>query len=91
MMRKLGNHPQVYGFRRAGAARRPDIPALAAQTSPVAPKSAQLKAAVDSAYAKFRGSTSGKNADYIPYLAQVNPRLFGIAVVTTDNRSSYRG
>lgn len=59
---------------------------LAAQSSPVAPKSAQLKAAVDSAYGRFRGDTSGKNADYIPYLAQVNPRLFGIAVVTTDNR-----
>ena len=34
----------------------------------------------------FKGDTSGKNADYIPYLAQVNSKLFGIAVVTTDNQ-----
>jgi glutaminase len=62
------------------------IPATAQSVSPVAPKSAQLKAAVNSAYSMFRGDTSGKNADYIPYLAQVNSKLFGIAVVTTDNQ-----
>jgi len=62
------------------------IPATAQSVSPVAPKAAQLKAAVNSAYSMFRGDTSGKNADYIPYLAQVNPKLFGIAVVTTDNQ-----
>ena len=38
------------------------------------------------AYEKFRNDTGGKNADYIPYLAQVDPRLFGIAVVSTDNQ-----
>src|SRR5688572_12935239 len=27
----------------------------------------------------------GKNADYIPALAKVDPNLFGIAVVTTDD------
>jgi glutaminase len=62
------------------------IPIAAQRVSPVAPKAAQLKAAVNSAYSMFRGDTSGKNADYIPYLAQVNPKLFGIAVVTTDNQ-----
>jgi glutaminase len=35
----------------------------------------------------FKNDTSGKNADYIPYLAKVDSKLFGIAVVTTDNRS----
>jgi glutaminase len=34
----------------------------------------------------FKSDTSGKNADYIPYLAQVDSKLFGIAVVTTDNK-----
>lgn len=62
------------------------IPVTAQRVSPVAPKSAELKAAVDSAYSMFKGDTSGKNADYIPYLAQVNPKLFGIAAVTTDNQ-----
>ena len=45
---------------------------------------AEIQQAVDAAYAKFRTLKEGKNADYIPALAKVNPDLFGIAVVTTD-------
>ena len=41
---------------------------------------------VQEAFEKFKSDTSGKNADYIPYLAQVDPKLFGIAIVTTDNQ-----
>jgi glutaminase len=61
---------------------------VSAQTrrSPVAPNRERVEAAVREAYEKFRSDTSGKNADYIPYLAQVDSRLFGIAVVTTDNQ-----
>ena len=61
---------------------------LSAQTrrSPVAPNRERVEAAVREAYEKFRSDTSGKNADYIPYLAQVDSKLFGIAVVTTDNQ-----
>lgn len=55
--------------------------------SPVAPKDEQVKAVVDEAYAMFKTDTGGKNADYIPYLAHVDSKLFGIAIVTTDNRS----
>src|SRR5579863_1637348 len=62
------------------------IPVSAQSSSPVAPKDEQVKAAVNEAYTLFRGDTSGKNADYIPYLAQVDSKLFGIAVVTTDNQ-----
>ena len=62
------------------------LPALGQRISPVAPKRAQVEAAVREAYQKFRSETSGKNADYIPYLAQVDSKLFGIAVVTTDNQ-----
>lgn len=54
--------------------------------SPVAPREEQLKAAVNEAYSMFKGDTSGKNADYIPYLAKVDSKLFGVAVVTTDNK-----
>src|ERR1700739_1178005 len=54
--------------------------------SPVAPNRQRVEAIVREAYAKYRGNTEGKNADYIPYLAHVNPKLFGIAVVTTDNQ-----
>ena len=59
---------------------------MAQKSSPVAPKREQLQAAVREAYEKFRGDTNGKNADYIPYLAQVDSKLFGIAAVTTDNQ-----
>jgi glutaminase len=54
--------------------------------SPVAPNTARVEAAVREAYEKFRSDTNGKNADYIPYLAQVDSKLFGVAVVTTDNQ-----
>src|SRR5215813_2514438 len=56
------------------------------KTSPVAPSRAQAEAVVREAYDKFRGDTGGKNADYIPYLAKVDSKLFGIAIVTTDNQ-----
>ena len=38
------------------------------------------------AYAKFKSDTSGKNADYIPALAQVPSNLFGITIVTVDGK-----
>jgi len=56
------------------------------KTSPVAPSRAQVEAVVKEAYEKFRSDTSGKNADYIPFLAQVDSRMFGVAVVSTDNQ-----
>ena len=63
------------------------VPAFAqVKRSPVAPDRERVEAAVREAYEKFRSDTSGKNADYIPYLAQVDSKLFGISVVTTDNQ-----
>src|SRR5215510_11658180 len=62
------------------------LSALGQKTSPVAPTRAQAEAAVREAYEKFKNDTNGKNADYIPYLAQVDSKLFGIAIVTTDNQ-----
>jgi glutaminase len=47
-----------------------------------APTGAQQ--AIDAAYAKFSTLKEGKNADYIPALARVDPNLFGIAVVGVD-------
>jgi glutaminase len=54
--------------------------------SPVAPRREQVEAVVKEAYEKFKNDTKGKNADYIPYLAKVDSKLFGIAIVTTDNQ-----
>ncbi len=47
---------------------------------------AQVIAAVNAAYAKYKGLKEGANADYIPALAKVDPNLFGIAVVTADGK-----
>jgi len=54
--------------------------------SPVAPTEQAYNAIVKEAYVNFKDDTSGKNADYIPALAQVDSKLYGIAIVTTDGR-----
>ena len=56
------------------------MPPLGAQSA------AEIQPAVDAAYAKFKDLKEGKNADYIPALAKVDPNLFGIAVVTADGK-----
>jgi glutaminase len=50
-----------------------------------------IQAALDAAYAKYRALDEGKNADYIPALAKVDPRLFGIALVTVDGKVFKKG
>ena len=57
-----------------------------ASRSPVAPRRELVEAVVKEAYEKFKNDANGKNADYIPYLAQVDSKLFGVAIVTTDNQ-----
>ena len=54
--------------------------------SPVAPRKERVQAIAQEAYDKFKGDTRGKNADYIPELGKVDSKLFGIAIVTTDNQ-----
>jgi glutaminase len=58
-----------------------------ANRSAVAPRQEFVRRAVDEAYARYRSDTTGKSVDYIPYLAQVDSKLFGVSVVTTDNQS----
>jgi glutaminase len=57
---------------------RPPAPSI------VDPKAAQ--AAVDAAYATYRGLQEGANADYIPALAKVDSNVYGIALITVDGR-----
>src|SRR5262245_27065979 len=45
-----------------------------------------VDAAVKAAFAKYQNLQEGKNADYIPALAKVDPKLFGIAIVTPDGK-----
>jgi glutaminase len=56
------------------------MPALRAQST------ADPQKTIDAAYAKFKDLKEGKNADYIPALAKVDPNLFGIALVTADGK-----
>src|SRR5436305_9854290 len=56
------------------------------KVSAVAPSKAEVEAVVREAYDKFKSDTIGKNADYIPFLAQVDSKMFGVAIVTTDNQ-----
>ena len=45
---------------------------------------AQIKDAAQKAYDQVKGLTGGKNADYIPYLANIDSNLFGLAVTLMD-------
>ena len=47
---------------------------------------ATIRQVVQEAYAKFKNDNEGKNADYIKALAKVDPKIFGITVVTRDGR-----
>ena len=55
-------------------------PAARAQTP------AEFQSALDGAFSKYGPLKEGKNADYIPALAKVDPNLYGIALVTTDGK-----
>jgi glutaminase len=61
------------------------IPAVAS-TALAQAAAADITAALNEAYGKYRNLREGKNADYIPALAKVDPNIFGIALVTTDGK-----
>jgi glutaminase len=46
----------------------------------------QIQSALNAVYTKYKDSKDGKNADYIPALARVDPKIYGIALVTTDGK-----
>ena len=46
----------------------------------------EINAALKAAYDKYLTLQEGKNADYIPALAKVDPNVYGIALVTTDGK-----
>jgi glutaminase len=77
--------PLLIGIALAALALEAPMQVAAAQRS-AALAPAQIQQALDAAYAKYRNLQEGKNADYIPALAKVDPQLFGIALVTPDGR-----
>jgi glutaminase len=44
----------------------------------------QVQSALNAVYTRYKDIKEGKNADYIPALARVDPKIYGIALVTTD-------
>lgn len=71
--------------------------AFVAAASSAAPALAQsgaggyIDAAVKAAHAQYKSLNEGKNADYIPALAQVPSNYFGIGLVTPGGKSSFVG
>ncbi len=45
---------------------------------------AQIQSALNAAYAKYKDLNEGKNTDYIPALAKVDSKIYGIALVTSS-------
>ncbi len=65
------------------------VPGLAqkkSKSSGKAPAVSPIQTAMDAALAKYKDIPEGKNADYIPALAKVDPNIYGIAVVTPDGK-----
>ncbi len=46
----------------------------------------QIDQVLATVHARYKGLREGKNADYIPALAKVDPNLYGIALVTVDGK-----
>jgi glutaminase len=53
---------------------------------PLTGQAQDIQAAVNAAYTKYKDIKEGKNADYIPALAKVDSKIYGIAVITTDGK-----
>lgn len=58
--------------------------AYVANASAVALTKENIEKALNDAYQEYRGLKEGANADYIPALAKVDSRIFGITLVTLD-------
>jgi glutaminase len=52
---------------------------------------AAIEKALKDAHARYKANTDGKNADYIPALAKVPSKLFGIALVDVDGNTYSTG
>ena len=50
------------------------------------PDATAIQAAIDKAFNDYKDLEEGANADYIPALAKVDPKVYGIALVTTEGK-----
>ncbi|HEV7365412.1 MAG TPA: hypothetical protein VGN76_06170, partial [Gemmatimonadales bacterium] len=57
--------------------------AIVASAPPAGAQDQSIATVLSETYTKFKNLQEGKNADYIPALAKVDSKIFGIALVTT--------
>jgi len=84
-IRASSEGPRVWLRRRMGLLSVVGL-AVVMTASGVAQQRPDPQTAVNDAFNQFRTLKEGKNADYIPALAKVDPNLFGIALVTVDGK-----
>src|SRR4026208_154705 len=85
----LRKYRRTFGSVLACAAAALLVLGMAAQTAQT--QTSEVQTAVNAAFAKYLNLQEGKNADYIPALAKVDPKLFGIALVTADGKVATAG
>jgi glutaminase len=81
MVTKARSRPRQAGLVAAAA-----LAVCAAGLTLAAQSTADPQTTVNNAFNQFKGLKEGKNADYIPALAKVDPNLFGIALITVDGK-----
>ena len=84
-VRPSSEGPRVWLRRRMGLL-SVVVLAVVMTASGVAQQQSDPQTAVNDAFNQFRTLKEGKNADYIPALAKVDPNLFGISLVTVDGK-----
>jgi glutaminase len=84
----FGNSANAQG-KKSKAKAKPQADAV--MQSPNMLSKDKIDAVLTDAYNKFKDLKEGKNADYIKELANVDPNIFGIALVTTDGQVFTKG
>jgi glutaminase len=60
---------------------------IRAQVAPAVQQSTDdIQGVINAAYERYKTLREGKNADYIPVLAKVDPNIFGIVLITPDGQ-----
>lgn len=82
--RPLGGASGTPGWRLAAALLAIALASVAQARGPKAARDADFQMAINQAHQRYQGVETGKVASQPPMLAQVDPKLFGIAIVRID-------
>jgi glutaminase len=91
MLQRLIAVAVLAGLLVCGSAVAKTAAKSAKPAAPAAPASSPYQDALNAAYAKYKDLQEGKNADYIPALAKVDSKIYGIALVTVDGEVYTKG